>query len=279
MKNSLIQIVKVLAIFVIITQLLFAIICNFFFQINVSSAAHIWKLSKLSEGLHYMLSYQFLQLIVTLAIVVISRLNLVFIKKRGILGLSIGFFLPIFLTGLFLLASYHLFDLSIIHRNSLDWELLLFYVAILGLGSLSEELIFRGYIFNKIIENEGHVLTAVVISSTLFGLVHILAGVTNPITILSIVFLGVILCVLNMHFGLTASIFFHFSLNFINAFVTINSPPEGYRLTALYTFGPKNTNSSFFEYYEYLLLITLSIAAYAIHKIFKCHSRPGNAST
>lgn len=64
--------------------------------------------------------------------------------------------------------------------------------AILGVA-LVEELIFRGYIFNKLLEIRSSKWFAIIMSSVLFGLFHIFNG--NLIQVLMTVFLGLIFCI------------------------------------------------------------------------------------
>lgn len=67
-----------------------------------------------------------------------------------------------------------------------------FIYAILGV-SLAEELIFRGYLFNKILKIKNSKWLAIIISSSLFGLCHIFNG--NIIQIFMTAFLGFIFCI------------------------------------------------------------------------------------
>lgn len=66
-----------------------------------------------------------------------------------------------------------------------------FIYAIFGVA-LAEELIFRGYIFNKLLEIKGSKWFAIIISSVLFGLFHIVSG--NIMQVFITAFLGFIFC-------------------------------------------------------------------------------------
>ena len=68
-----------------------------------------------------------------------------------------------------------------------------FGYTILGVA-LAEELIFRGYIFYKLLKIKDAQWFAIIISSLLFGLFHILNG--NIIQIAMTTVLGIIYCVL-----------------------------------------------------------------------------------
>ncbi len=73
------------------------------------------------------------------------------------------------------------------------WKLIYqFIYAILGVA-LAEELIFRGYIFNKLLEIKNSRWFAIIISSVLFGLFHIFNG--NIIQVFMTAFLGFLFCI------------------------------------------------------------------------------------
>lgn len=67
-----------------------------------------------------------------------------------------------------------------------------FIYAILGVA-LAEELIFRGYIFNKLLEIKNSKCFAIITSSILFGFFHIFYG--NIIQIIMTAFLGFLFCI------------------------------------------------------------------------------------
>ena len=67
-----------------------------------------------------------------------------------------------------------------------------FIYAIFGVA-LAEELIFRGYIFKKLLEIKNSRWFAIIVSSLLFGLFHIFNG--NIIQVFVTAFLGFIFCI------------------------------------------------------------------------------------
>lgn len=67
-----------------------------------------------------------------------------------------------------------------------------FAYAILGVA-LAEELIFRGYIFTKLLEIKNSRWFAIIISSVLFGLCHIFNG--NILQVIMTAFLGFLFCI------------------------------------------------------------------------------------
>lgn len=64
--------------------------------------------------------------------------------------------------------------------------------AIFGVA-LAEELIFRGYIFNKLLEIKNHRWFAIIISSVLFGLFHVFSGSITQVLITAL--LGFLYCI------------------------------------------------------------------------------------
>ena len=73
------------------------------------------------------------------------------------------------------------------------WKIVYQFVyAIFGVA-LAEELIFRGYIFNKLLEIKNSRWFAIIISSLLFGLFHIFNG--NIIQIFMTAFIGFLYCI------------------------------------------------------------------------------------
>ncbi|NLA87599.1 MAG: CPBP family intramembrane metalloprotease [Clostridiales bacterium] len=67
-----------------------------------------------------------------------------------------------------------------------------FIYAIFGVA-LAEELVFRGYIFHKLLEIKNSKWFAIIISSLLFGLLHIFNG--NIIQVFMTAFLGFLFCI------------------------------------------------------------------------------------
>ncbi|MGI6528400.1 MAG: CPBP family intramembrane glutamic endopeptidase [Clostridia bacterium] len=66
-----------------------------------------------------------------------------------------------------------------------------FIYAITGVA-LAEEIVFRGYIFSKLLEIKNQRWFAIIVSSLLFGLFHIFNG--NIVQVIMTSFLGVLFC-------------------------------------------------------------------------------------
>lgn len=67
-----------------------------------------------------------------------------------------------------------------------------FIYSILGVA-LAEELVFRGYLFKKLLEIKNSKWFAIIISSVLFGLFHIFNG--NLLQVFVSTFLGIVFCI------------------------------------------------------------------------------------
>lgn len=72
-----------------------------------------------------------------------------------------------------------------------------FFYAIFGVA-LAEELVFRGYLFYKLLEIKNSRWFAIILSSALFGLLHIFSG--NLIQVVMTAFIGFLYCILREKF-------------------------------------------------------------------------------
>jgi len=73
------------------------------------------------------------------------------------------------------------------------WKFIFEFFNTIFAVALAEELIFRGYIFNKLLEIKNNKWFAIIISSLLFGLFHMFQG--NLLQILLTALLGIIFCI------------------------------------------------------------------------------------
>lgn len=107
------------------------------------------------------------------------------------IGVLLAFFMSLTLTILPIILGFKNMVGSIFYTQT--WQFVYqFIYAILGV-TLAEELIFRGYIFNKLLEIKNSKLFSIIISSVLFGLFHIFNG--NIIQVFMATFLGLIFCI------------------------------------------------------------------------------------
>lgn len=68
-----------------------------------------------------------------------------------------------------------------------------FVYTIFGVA-LTEELIFRGYIFNKLLQIKDNKVLAIIISSVMFGFFHVFSG--DVIQVIMTTIIGIVYCVL-----------------------------------------------------------------------------------
>ncbi len=125
---------------------------------------------------------------------------------------------------------------------------LLFFTAV----AFMEEIIFRGYIFQNLLEG-ANPFWAITISSLLFALGHIINAGLNPLGIFNIFLFGVFLCLIYILLrNLWFPVGFHLTWNFfqgnIFGFPIYNLPSQSYfqitRRAGLYTgggFGPEGS--------------------------------------
>lgn len=74
------------------------------------------------------------------------------------------------------------------------WQFIYEFVYTIFGVALIEELIFRGYIFNKLLQIKDSKVPAIIISSVIFGLFHIFNG--NVLQVIMTTMLGIVYCVL-----------------------------------------------------------------------------------
>ena len=72
------------------------------------------------------------------------------------------------------------------------WQFIFDFIHKLGFVALMEEIIFRGYIYYKLLEIKSYKWLAILVSSLLFGLMHIFTG--GIVQVIMTAVIGVILC-------------------------------------------------------------------------------------
>ena len=107
------------------------------------------------------------------------------------IGVLLAFSMSLVLTVLPIMLGFK--DMIGSASYSQTWQFVYqFIYSILGVA-LAEELIFRGYIFNKLLKIKNTKWFAITISSLLFGLFHIFNG--NIIQVFMTAFLGILFCI------------------------------------------------------------------------------------
>jgi membrane protease YdiL (CAAX protease family) len=128
----------------------------------------------------------------------------------------------------------------------------LLVLVILLMGSLAEELMFRGYPFQRLVEAIGPG-GAILVFSVLFALMHLLNPGANPLGMLNTVVIGIGLSIAYLrtrslwlpwgfHFAWNASmgLFFGLPVSGLRLFnVVIHATPAGPRLLTGGTYGPE----------------------------------------
>jgi len=110
--------------------------------------------------------------------------------KQILIGLSIAFIMSAFLTVIPILLGFRQMVGSTNFTQA--WQFIYeFFYKICGVA-LVEELIFRGYIFNKLMIIKNNKGLAIIISSILFGLFHIFNG--DFLQILITTLIGIVYC-------------------------------------------------------------------------------------
>ncbi len=121
--------------------------------------------------------------------------DLGFVKERIPLQISIGILLAVSMSLVLTVLPILLGLKEMIGSTSYTelWQFTYQFVyAIFGVA-LAEELIFRGYIYHKLLQIKNPKWFAIIISSALFGLFHIFNG--NIIQVFMTAFLGFIYCI------------------------------------------------------------------------------------
>lgn len=140
---------------------------------------------------------QWLLLLVPGVLMIVSKENLCdlgFRKEKILLQIGIGVLLALSMSLVFTVLPIMLGFKDMVGNTTYTqiWKFVYqFIYAIFGVA-LAEELVFRGYIFHKLLEIKDNKWFAIIISSVLFGLFHIFNG--NIIQVFMSAFLGLILC-------------------------------------------------------------------------------------
>ncbi|MCX7908689.1 MAG: CPBP family intramembrane metalloprotease [Ignavibacteria bacterium] len=146
------------------------------------------------------------------------------VNRYSIKHFTFGFLLPLILFLPVLLVLYFK-GISLQKVSYLD---LLFYLYYIGFNATSEELLFRGVLFQKLIDKKGEIF-AVFISSIVFAIAHIWNPNLTILALLNIFLAGVLLAICYIKTSLLwLPIGFHFGWNFWQKLV-LDSPVSGLR--------------------------------------------------
>ncbi|MGB4588378.1 MAG: type II CAAX endopeptidase family protein [Clostridiaceae bacterium] len=112
------------------------------------------------------------------------------LPRQILIGILIALFMSAILTMLPILLGYR--DLVGSTSYTKGWQFTYEFVYRIFGVALVEELIFRGYIFYKLLEIKNSKAFAIIISSLLFGLFHIFSG--NLIQVMVTAIIGLLYC-------------------------------------------------------------------------------------
>lgn len=119
-----------------------------------------------------------------------------FEKKNVTKQIAIGIVVALLMSLLFTVIPILLGFRSLVGSTQYTkaWQFVFEFVYTIFGVALVEELIFRGYMFNKLLQINDNKTLAMLISSVIFGLFHIFKG--NIIQVIMTTMLGLIFCVL-----------------------------------------------------------------------------------
>jgi len=113
------------------------------------------------------------------------------ISKQILIGVFLALAMSLILTVLPILTGFKNLVGSTSYTQA--WQFAYQFIYMLFGVALAEELVFRGYLFHKLIEIKNSRWLAIIISSMLFGLFHIFNG--NLIQVVMTAIMGFIYCI------------------------------------------------------------------------------------
>ncbi len=113
------------------------------------------------------------------------------IIQQILIGILLALLMSFLLTVLPILLGFK--DMISSTTYTQTWQFVYQFVYMIFGVALAEELVFRGYLFNKLLEIRNSRWFAIIISSALFGLFHILHR--NLIQVFSTAILGFSFCI------------------------------------------------------------------------------------
>lgn len=256
---------KVLVPYMLITQLVYSLICNFIFNIGTSRVSLLWYISNFSDGLEFLLTFQIVQFIVVIGLVYLHRIRpSSLFNWTGISMWVVPFTLIIGLQGLIFLL-YRLFVDSEILSNSTQPNLVLTYLPIFLISAFNEEIVFRGILLEKL--NQLPKIAGVLISSALFAAIHLATGLDSLLSFINIFLLGTLLCLLRLKYNLASAIIFHAVSNIIATLLQVDLGNAGFKLTTTYTLKINVPREWYGNSAEFISIVVLVIAIYGFIKI------------
>jgi len=113
------------------------------------------------------------------------------IPKQIMIGIILALFMSLFLTIVPILLGFK--EMVGSTSYSQPWQFIYEFVYVIIGVALAEEFVFRGYIFNKLLEIKNSRWFAIIMSSMLFGIFHIFNG--NLLQVFMTAILGFLFCI------------------------------------------------------------------------------------
>ncbi|MFN3269036.1 MAG: lysostaphin resistance A-like protein [Candidatus Kapaibacteriota bacterium] len=144
------------------------------------------------------------------------------VHKKSLQHLLFGLLLPL----VFFIPLLGLLSFWGISLNSITFLNVLYYLYFIGFAAAGEELVFRGVLFQKLIDKKGEAF-AIFVTSLVFALLHLMNPNITLIGFVNIFLAGVVLGLCYVRTStLWLSIGFHFGWNFWQKFL-LNSRVSG----------------------------------------------------
>lgn len=179
---------------------LFIAICGTFVAVFVLYMfnKHLLMSFSLPLRMILMIVTQWLLFLVPGILMIVSKENLGdigFSKEKIPLQVGIGILLAFFLSLVLTIFPIMLGFKDLVGSTSYTqtWKFVYQFIYTIFGVALAEELIFRGYIFKRLVEIKDSKWFAIIFSSVLFGLFHIFNGNINQVFMAAI--LGLIFCI------------------------------------------------------------------------------------
>lgn len=109
-----------------------------------------------------------------------------------VIGIIVALLMSLLFTVIPILLGYR--DMIGSTQYTKAWQFVYEFVYSIFGVALVEELIFRGYIFKKLLQIKDNKVLAIIISSVIFGLFHIFNG--NILQVIMTIMIGIVYCVL-----------------------------------------------------------------------------------
>lgn len=145
-----------------------------------------------------------------------------FVSNTGILDLLVGIVVGLVLMGLSVIILKSIKALKTVKNKTILKEVAISSVIFFALMALLEEIVFRGILYGILREHYSFAIV-IVVTTIIFALPHLVNKGINFYSVASLLLIGLIIGVLREITGdIWLALGFHFSWNYIQAFLGIN---------------------------------------------------------